>query len=62
MYLGGSHRWVPLRLANKVLDVKVIETVAAKHIPSQRLTHAQNHITRARQPWTAVGPYWRSSA
>ena len=32
MYFGGNHRWVPLRLANKVLDVGVIETVAAKTI------------------------------
>ena len=32
MYFGGNHRWVPLRLANKVLDVRVTETVAAKTI------------------------------
>ena len=32
MYFGGNHRWVPLRLANKVLDVRVIETVAAETI------------------------------
>ena len=32
MYFGGNHRWVPLRLANKVLDVGDTETVAAKTI------------------------------
>ena len=32
MYFGGNHRWVPLRLANKVLDIRVTETVAAKTI------------------------------